>query len=157
MKTLTMMLLILFGLAQSSFTFWQPKTNNGTQADLLKMEEEVLQLVNNYRTSKGLKALVMDEYMRQLCREHSQNMANGTVGFGHAGFDERTDLIWAKIAMGGIAENVAYNYSGAQQALEQWQNSSGHNQNMLGDYTLTGVGIAFDGSTYYYTQMFLRK
>jgi uncharacterized protein YkwD len=159
MKTrlLIFLLLLLFTGISSSFIITKEASSTPAQADLLKMEEEVWRLVNDYRVSKGLSKLEMNEYMRELCREHSQNMANGTVNFGHGGFDERTDLIWAKIAMGAIAENVAYNSSGAQQALVQWQNSSGHNTNMLGDYTITGIGIASSGGTYYFTQMFLRK
>jgi len=159
MKTRLIYFILIIFLAgiSSSFTDKKKAATTQVQNDLLKMEEEVWRLVNEYRVSKGLSNLEMNEYMRELCREHSQNMANGTVGFGHGGFDERTDLIWEKIAMGGVAENVAYNYSGAAQALEQWKNSSGHNANMLGNYTLTGIGIASNGETYYFTQMFLRK
>ncbi|HAN76634.1 MAG TPA: CAP domain-containing protein [Bacteroidales bacterium] len=156
-KFKTLVILALLPLFFGASTPVQLSADEMLQSDLLKMEEEVLVYVNEYRASNGKPKLAMNEFMRGQCRDHSTKMASGATSFGHDGFDERTDLIWAQVGSGAIAENVAYNYSGAREAVNQWINSTGHRENMLGDYTLTGIGIYKTGNQIYFTQMFLRK
>lgn len=150
MKNITKAIIIaLIAVVSTSFC------EKNEVVDIEKMENEVLKYVNEYRVKNGKDPLVMNEYLREESRLHSKNMANGTAGFGHGGFNDRTDRIWDKIGTGAISENVAYNYSGAKEATEQWINSSGHRENMLGNYTITGIGIAKSGKKYYFTQIFL--
>lgn len=122
-------------------------------------EQEIFDLTNEERAQYGLDPLTSSDYLSQLAKAHSENMANGTVSFGHDGFDNRVDKVWGKIGGGAIGENCAYNWSGGADAVDQWMNSTGHRENILDDsYTLIGIGVAVsrDGA-YYCTQIFLSK
>jgi uncharacterized protein YkwD len=121
------------------------------------LEDEILQLVNQHRASKGLAALSRNEVIREESRTHSQDMASGKVAFGHAGFSDRVEAIKRKLAVKASAENVAYGYSTAQAVVKGWLNSEGHRKNIEGNYALTGIGIARNAKgTYYFTQIFIR-
>lgn len=124
------------------------------------VEARAFELVNNYRTTKGLAALRWDERIATIAREHSRNMGNGSVDFGHDGFEERANTILQVISSLRIAENVAMNGfdDPAQIAVTGWIKSSGHRVNMENvSYTLSGLGVAVgdDGNTYL-TQIFVR-
>ena len=69
------------------------------------------------------------------------------------------EAIAKAIAYSAAAENVAYNsgYSDpATQAVQGWLKSTGHRQNLEGNYNLTGIGIAKNAKgEYYFTQIFI--
>jgi len=127
--------------------------NNGTPWDTV--EAEVHRLVNEHRTGMGLPVLVWNETIAIECRQHSQEMAN-TNTLSHDGFNERINNISETISWSWAGENVAYNYS-AQGAVTAWLNSPGHKSNIESNSNLTGVGVAYDGSTIYFTQIFIRS
>ncbi|MDZ8240963.1 MAG: CAP domain-containing protein [Nostoc sp. ChiQUE01a] len=122
------------------------------------IEQSVFTQINNYRSSKGLPKLTRNSAIDNQARIHSQNMASGKVAFGHTGFQERLKAI--RISYRGAAENVAYNqgYSDpATQAVQGWLKSPGHLANIVGNYNLTGVGVASNSKgQIYFTQIFLR-
>lgn len=124
---------------------------------LSPIEQKVCEQINNYRTSKGLKPLTVDERIITQAREHSQNMADGTVPFSHEGFEQR-------IADTGIdfqlsAENVAYNQGyedPVTHAVDGWIKSEGHRKNIEGNFNLTGIGVVKnEKDQYYFTQIFI--
>ena len=124
-----------------------------TFADL---EEEVRELINQYRVSVGLPALAAAPAITQQARQHSLDMANGTVPFGHDGFQARVDAIDAAIPLRSAGENVAAGYPTAESVVQGWLNSPGHLANIEGTWDLTGIGIAVDEDGYpYYTQIFI--
>ncbi|WP_233258394.1 CAP domain-containing protein [[Phormidium] sp. ETS-05] len=131
------------------------------QGSIADMEQAVHQQVNQYRAQKGLPPLSLNQTISQQCREHSQNMANGSVPFSHNGFDVRVDAIAEEITYGSAAENVAYNYGHpdpVRQAVTGWIGSDGHRKNMEGDFDLTGVGVAKNAKgEYYFTQIFIKR
>ncbi len=135
--------------------------NEPVESEYADIENKVFELVNEHRTGEGLATLGWSELIAEQCRIHSQDMAEGTVDFGHDGFSERIDNIRQEIDVVSAGENVAYNmgYSDpAQQAVDAWLSSSGHRQNIEGDYTLTGVGVAkSEGYAYYFTQIFVKE
>lgn len=128
---------------------------------LTSIEQTVHTQINDYRTKKGLPKLTLDERISNIARTHSQNMANGTVPFSHNGFSERVKAISTMIPYSSSAENVAYNmgYSDpATKAVQGWLNSTGHRQNIEGNYNLTGIGVAKNAKgQYYFTQIFIRS
>jgi uncharacterized protein YkwD len=127
--------------------------NNGAPSD--SVEAEVHLLVNEHRIGMGLPALQWNETIANECRLHSQDMANsGTIN--HDGFNERINKIGETISWSWAGENVAYNYS-AQGAVTAWLNSPGHKSNIESNSNLTGVGVAYDGNTIYFTQIFIRS
>ncbi len=133
----------------------QSSTTNSIDA----VEKAVHNQVNQYRASKGLPPLTVLARMSEQARIHSQNMASGKVAFGHQGFAGRVTAV--AIPYSSAAENVAYNqgYSDpATQAVQGWIKSTGHRQNMEGNFNLTGIGVATNSKgQYYFTQMFIRS
>lgn len=127
--------------------------NSGTPSD--SVEDEVHRLVNEYRTGMGLSALEWSETIAIECRLHSQAMADSQT-INHNGFNERINKIGETIPWSWAGENVAYNYS-AQGAVTAWLNSPGHKSNIESNSNFTGIGVAYDGSTIYFTQIFIRS
>lgn len=128
---------------------------------LTSIEQAVHAQINKYRQQRNLPALKLDERISNSARIHSQNMASGAVPFSHNGFQERVQAIAKVIPLSAAAENVAYNmgYSDpATKAVQGWLNSTGHRQNIEGNYNQTGIGVAQNSKgEYYFTQIFIRK
>ncbi|MEH2238639.1 CAP domain-containing protein [Nostoc sp.] len=126
--------------------------------NIAALEQSVFNQINNYRVSQGLPALTRNSAIDNQARIHSQNMANGTVTFGHTGFSERIRAIGISYRAAG--ENVAYNqgYSDpATIAVQGWLKSPGHLANIKGNYDKTGIGVASNSKgEIYFTQIFLR-
>jgi uncharacterized protein YkwD len=119
--------------------------------------EEVVKYTNQYRKSKRLSALVMKDDLNAIARRHSEDMASGRRSFGHGGFDQRVSKVRKIFGTCNVSENVAYGARNAKEAFTIWKNSSGHRQNMLGNYKYTGIGTARDRrGIIYYTQIFVR-
>lgn len=83
--------------------------------------------------------------------------------FDHSGLDgsspiERAcDACYASCEVTGWGENIAAGNSGAQGTFDQWVDSPGHNENMLGsNFAVVGIGRATGGGTYgaYWTTVF---
>ncbi len=127
--------------------------NNGFPSD--SVEAEVLRLVNEHRTGIGLTTLEWSEIIANECRLHSEEMAAAHT-INHDGFNDRINKIGETISLSWAGENVAYNYS-AEGAVNAWLNSPGHKSNIESNSKLTGVGVAYDGNTIYFTQIFIRS
>jgi len=123
------------------------------------LTEDVLKYTNQFRRSKGLKALEMRNELNAIARSHSEDMARGRCGFGHDGYNLRVSKIKKiiKPCDGYVGENVAYGAHTGKEAFDIWKNSSGHRKNMLGDYKYIGIGTARNKrGIIYYTQIFAR-
>lgn len=123
------------------------------------IEKAVYSQVNQYRASRGLPPLTANLSMSEQARTHSQNMASGQVPFGHQGFQQRVTAV--AIPYSSAAENVAYSQGYSEEAtvaVQGWIKSSGHRQNMEGNFNLTGIGVATNAKgQYYFTQLFIRS
>ncbi len=121
-------------------------------------DKQVLDTINAHRISIGLTGLVHNDFLWQIANEHSENMANGDVPFGHTGATERSDRIKQQIGNGSIAENVATSKETITVVVESWLTSQGHKSNIEGNYTLTGLSAIQSGDgTWYYTQIFYKS
>ncbi len=124
------------------------------------LERSVLQQINKYRQDRGLPALTSNSTIVQQSRQHSQNMANSGV-LSHNGFSGRVSTISKTIPYRAAAENVAFNSGFSNpvaQAVNGWLRSPGHLQNIMGNFNLTGVGVARSKQgAYYFTQIFIRR
>jgi uncharacterized protein YkwD len=131
------------------------------QVDTSSIERAVLDKINQYRQGRNLPPLTWDDRISNQARIHSQNMASGAVPFSHNGFQQRVQEIAKVIPYRAAAENVAYNrgYTDpATNAVQGWLNSSGHQRNIVGNYNLTGIGVARNSKgEYYFTQIFILK
>lgn len=122
------------------------------------LEEEILYYTNKFRQSKGLAPLALNDVISQQARRHSKDMASGSTGFGHEGFEERVDVVSKKLGrVGAAAENVAYGTLDAEAVVNGWIKSPGHRKNMLGKYNLIGIGAARKGNITFFTQVFIQK
>ncbi|MDI9818671.1 MULTISPECIES: CAP domain-containing protein [unclassified Legionella] len=123
-----------------------------------QFQKMVLDEVNHYRASKGLNNLALNEDISKEARQHSLDMAEKNMKFGHQDFDKRVTHIKASIPdFAGGAENIACFKLPPKQVVQKWLTSRGHRRNIEGRYNLTGVGIVQDAKGWiYYTQIFVR-
>ncbi len=113
--------------------------------------------VDDFRAEEGLPGLQPDDLLGELARAHSEAMLAGEVPFSHDGFEEERLPAMRDGGFTRAGENVAVN-SGFDDpvgtALQGWLDSPGHYENIVSEWTHTGVGIATDGEQYYFTQLF---
>jgi uncharacterized protein YkwD len=109
------------------------------------IQNAILFHINAYRQKHGLPPLRMDNKIVKEAKNHSLDMANHRMPFGHKYFNSRIERLHAQIKNSNAgAENVAYNYKDAQDVVNNWVRSPGHKRNIEGNYNLTGIGIARD-------------
>jgi len=130
-------------------------------SEISAQESKLITLVNGERKKNRLPPLSPWKTLTQYARQHSQNMADGRVDFGHGGFESRAKSIQKAASCYSVGENVAYCYlydDPLKKSLEMWVASPHHYENILGDYKETGIGIAYDGDgRCYITQMFAKR
>ena len=129
-------------------------------ATLEAMEVEVLNLINAYRQQNGLQPLANNSTLNVSSHNHSQDMAqrgyfSHTTPEGLSPFDR---MAAAGYSCGTMGENLAAGQRTAQQAFEGWQDSPGHNANMLNaNYAVIGIGVVYVPDSpygYYWTTNF---
>jgi uncharacterized protein YkwD len=120
-------------------------------------EDEVTALVNDQRVANGCqRRLRTDERLRRAARGHSQDMADRNY-FSHDSQDGRSP--WDRAKAQGYAQPIGENIAKGQRTpadvVEAWMNSPGHRANILNcDAKAIGVGLAYDGDTPIWTQLF---
>ncbi len=129
----------------------QPPTDNSTSS----YARQVVDLVNQERTKRGLSALTIDNTLMSA----AQTRAIETVkSFSHTrpnGSSFSSVLSEYGYSYRSAGENIAYGQRTPQEVVTAWMNSSGHRANILnGNYTKIGVGCYKSGSTYYWSQLF---
>lgn len=155
------------GVTNDSLTFLtiKPKTdekiNLGFQTTEFKTdalsEQALIDLVNEERVKKGLKALVYNERLQEIARDYSADMFKRGY-FSHyspEGESVADRAIKAVIDFLVIGENLAY-APNVELAHKGLMNSEGHRANILSeDYRKIGIGVV-DGGVYgrMFTQIF---
>lgn len=150
---------IFGGAINDTLTFLTVKPNSGETVDLgfrtnnlsidEKSEDAMLKLVNEERTSRGLKPLVMDEKLREVARAHSRDMFVRGY-FAHQNPDGKDPF--ARMEDAGIkfiiaGENLAL-APNVDLAHEGLMNSPGHRANILTpEFGKIGIGC-IDGGQY---------
>ena len=157
-KTALQFLTIFVGLilAEQAIAGVQVKASGASDADFQK---RILYYVNEYRAKRHLSQLTMNNSISQEAVKHSRDMASKAMPFGHNEFNGRIKRLYRKISQcNGGAENVASYKLDAKKLVDAWIASPGHRQNIVGNYNLTGIGIAHGKQGWaYYTQIFLRS
>ena len=137
--------------------------DEGTQARVV--ERLLVQKVNAYRADAGLPALVASRTLDGEAQSWSAHMA-GERDFNHdPSMSARLRAGVDGAQLSGVGENIAYAIRGdaatgktpeqiADSLFAQWKDSPAHNRNMLGAYTVTGVGVSYEGGRVYATQKF---
>ncbi|HYH03855.1 MAG TPA: CAP domain-containing protein [Bacillota bacterium] len=161
----------LFYLIILALTLFQTgcNSNNSTpvhSGEWANIEQLIMEKVNNHRTSLAspLAKLQVDPKLTEQARIHSTNMATGKTSYGHDWFTNRVAAAgYGNYAAGENVHRTGSNASTdpeylANYAVNGWLNSSGHRQNIEGNYNLSGVGIAKSSSgEYFFTQIFVKK
>ena len=137
--------------------------DEGTQARVV--ERLLVQKVNAYRADAGLPALVASRTLDGEAQSWSAHMA-AERDFNHdSSMSARLRAGVDGAQLSGVGENIAYAIRGdaatgktpeqiADSLFAQWKDSPAHNRNMLGAYTVTGVGVSYEGGRVYATQKF---
>lgn len=148
--------------SQDSTVDWRTM-DEGTQARVV--ERLLVQKVNAYRADAGLPALVASRTLDGEAQSWSAHMA-GARDFNHdPSMSARLRAGVDGAQLSGVGENIAYAIRGdaatgktpeqiADSLFAQWKDSPAHNRNMLGAYTVTGVGVSYEGGRAYATQKF---
>jgi hypothetical protein len=115
-----------------------------TGSNQARVERSLLCLANAVRVRSGLATLAADARLDAAARAHSADMvARGY--FSHTGLDGSSPSDRAQAAgyPGGAGENIAASSrSTAISVFSLWRTSPGHNANLLGAYSATGLGVA---------------
>ena len=120
---------------------------------------QVIALVNQERTSRGLSALTENTKLTNTANLKSQDMINNHY-FDHTSPTYGSPFDMMKqfgITYRAAGENIAYGQRTPEEVMNGWMNSSGHRANILHtSFTQIGVGIAkaANGQSYW-TQMFI--
>jgi uncharacterized protein YkwD len=120
-------------------------------------ELETMNLINNYRLSVGLNALEKINHMSYKSEEHDNYMiANNVVN--HNDFVARSENIIKVLGAKTVSENIAYNFSTPQAAVTAWLKSTGHKENIEGNFTHFGIAIRENpvNGKKYYTNIFAK-
>lgn len=130
-----------------------------SQSSTSGYRKAILKYTNAYRADHGLSPLRRSDVAQDLAQRHSKKMARRQVGFGHGGFQGRTNSL--KKAFGrniATGENVAYGKISARKVMDIWKHSRPHRKNLLGNFNAIGIGIARDkNGILFFTQLFVRK
>ncbi len=107
----------------------------------------VLDILNQHRAANGLSPLTMDVDLMDVSMQRAAELA---VYYSHTRPDNSSwfTLYPHRLQVGDSAENIAIGYWSAEEAMDAWKNSPGHNQNMLTpDFKSVGIGcfVSNDG------------
>ncbi len=138
--------------------FAGPAARTSADPNLDSEEQTFVTLINNYRAQNGLGPLSIDWEMQASADWMSTDMGingyfdhydhcTGDCVNGHQYSASVSRSPWTRMCTFGycyntwMAENIAAGYSTAQGVFTAWQNSPGHNANMLGAHYIA-MGIA---------------
>lgn len=153
MKYLLLILLIVSGCKSPSV-----ENLNSLEKDDSTVIDSYLTLVNGHRHDLGINALIYSTEIELKAQEHSRNMANGSVTFGHTGSGVRCSAIITSLGPANLCgEIVAKGQNTSLEVFNAWMGSSGHKSKIENSrYTHTGVSvIKNDSGVSFWTQIFL--
>lgn len=120
-----------------------PAPTPGPKSETDRFDQEVLKLVNQERTQRGLKPLTLNAKLDQAADKHSKDMAEKDF-FSHTG--KNGSSIGDRASAAGyqwsrLGENIAAGQRTPESVVQGWMNSSGHRANILNpNYAHMGLG-----------------
>lgn len=115
-------------------------SNTLTEVRCTSTELEMVRLCNEFRIRNGRRPLQILDSLMNTARAHTNWMTRN--GMRHGNYP--------------VAENIACGQGSPREVTNDWINSPGHRNNMLGNHTHIGVGSAGRGQIYW-TQQFISK
>jgi uncharacterized protein YkwD len=127
--------------------------------------QQLFNLINDYREAEGVAPLNWVAEVAMAAQHHSEDMAefdffdHETVqsSFYSVGSHAGHRMAQEGYEIGTWAENIACGQETAEEALDAWQQSQGHNEILLYEgYQVVGIGMAEDstGCSPYWTADF---
>jgi uncharacterized protein YkwD len=122
----------------------------GTKLDADKARDSI----NAYRTAKGLKPLKLNPQLTEAAKAHSRDLAKWDR-ISHFGSDGSNP--WDRVKRSGYnakvaAENVGTGQASFDEVMKGWQESTGHNKNLLlSDANEMGIALVQDPKTEFKT------
>lgn len=136
--------------------------DEATMTDEEKMIQEyceiVVNCVNNERTEKGLSELTLLPELSEVACLRAEELVQRFDHYRPDGSGCFVPVKEAGIRYAAIAENLAGGRADPVSTVDQWMNSTGHRQNILGEkYTHIGIGYYYEpGSEWeYHWSMYL--
>lgn len=139
-----------------------PKDASSPQS-LNSLEQSVYEQINEYRQSKGLPPLILDNWLNQHAREQSRAMARGEVSVDDQAMQNRYQAIVNTGAYKQVGSMVCMTFGHTlpgRAAVGSWLNDPQKRflSTIEGNFELTGVGVAINvKGEYYFTQIFLLR
>eukprot|EP01133_Synstelium_polycarpum_P008032 gene8032-9436_t len=130
-------------------------TIGNTLRDPETIGRKALELTNAFRAKQKKPPLQWHQALYTIGVEHSKNMSDKKVPFGHDGFDDRCKRFPFRYKKAG--ENVAMNNSDAAVAevsVDGWIESKGHRENLLGAFNICAIGV-YQGNDGLGTQIYV--
>lgn len=113
-------------------------------------EAAVVTLVNERRAEQNLPPMKLVRELSEAARYHAADMTQDNY-FDHDSYDRNGNQLtavcsWSTRIRGyytgarSVGENIAAGYRSPESVMEGWMNSTGHRNNILGNFTEIGVG-----------------
>ncbi|WP_111707572.1 CAP domain-containing protein [Lutibacter citreus] len=122
------------------------------------IENEVLSIVNDYRSNKGLNKLDRLNIISSVAETHSKYMAEKGIA-SHDHFSERNEELIDYANAKKVAENVAYGFSSSQDVVNAWLKSDEHRKIIENaEYTHFGISTKTDNEgRLYFTHIYIKQ
>lgn len=121
-------------------------TPRPTQNTIVITSQSLFKALNDYRAKNGKGSLAWDDKLGNYAQERANAFkASGNID-NHAGFSSfiQNQNGFATLGFNSLGENSSHGgMTSSQDIIEKiYANSPNHNQNMLGDWSHVGVGVA---------------
>ena len=133
-------------------------TQEDQQSDNYSINQEYLNLLNDYRARKGLRAFTYNVLIEEEALKHSKSMALRLRSFGHFGFSFRCQKIQSRLGpLKLCGEVVAMGHKSSLSVMNSWLESSFHRRELESeDYTHSAIGVYISpNGVKYWTQIFV--
>lgn len=123
----------------------------------VKIEDDVIHLINEYRISKNLAPLEKLNLISMEAKKHTEYMISENE-VNHDYFSEREYDLRNSVAAIVVGENVGYGYHTAKGVVDAWIKSDSHRKNIEGDFNTTGISAMQNKKgDYFYTHIFVKR
>ena len=161
-RRITLAIGLATGLTVSAWLAHPAAPAPGSGPSASDAEADVVRRVNAIRAEHMRPPLRVDPDLARIAREYSCALLAARRAVAHGG--RRNDRLRpdprGRKEFIAVGENLASSTDTREPvaaAIDGWMKSPGHRENILRpDFTDTGVGVCHDGTTYYFTQLFLR-
>ena len=139
----------------------QEKEDSTPQNQMQGMKKEVVNLVNQERSKRGLEPYQHHSKLAHVAQKKAEDMRDNNY-FSHQSPTYGSPFEMLKqfnVQYSAAGENIARGQRSAEEVMDSWMNSPGHRKNILSEkYTHIGVGLAKnEQGVHYWVQMFIRK